>query len=62
MEGNQTLELIGKMRAPFRFALGEGLVLAVVGMRQVIGTGEQGPNHLRLATMPPALMPPKPTP
>jgi hypothetical protein len=50
------------MRAVLRLALGEGLLLAVVGVRQVVDAGSSVPNILRLLTMPPTEMPPKPTP
>ena len=33
---DQLLQLVGEMRAIFRLALAEGLLLAVVGMRQMI--------------------------
>jgi len=62
MQCHHPFELIGEMAAPFRLALGEGLLGAIVGMRQVIDAGQHGPKNLRLATMPPTLMPPKFTP
>ena len=34
-------KLVGKVRAPFRLALGKGLMLAAIGRRQVVDTGEQ---------------------
>ena len=41
VQGDDPLERIGEMAAPFRLALGEGLMLAVVGRRQVIDPGQQ---------------------
>ena len=38
---DDALELVGEMRAPVRLALAEGLVLAIVGRRQMIDAGEQ---------------------
>src|SRR4029077_11744855 len=34
-------QLVGKMRAPLRLALAEGLMLAAIGRRQVIDTGQE---------------------
>ena len=42
---DDALELVGEMRAPFRLALAEGLVLAVVGRRQMVDAGEQRPEE-----------------
>ena len=41
VQRDDALELVGEMRAPVRLALAEGLVLAVVGGRQVIDAGQQ---------------------
>ena len=43
---DQAFELLGEMRAIFRLALGEGLLLAVIGVRQVIDAGQQRAEHL----------------
>ena len=59
---DEPLQLVGELRAVFRLALAEGLLLAVVGVRQMVDAGSIVPNILRLLTMPPTEMPPKPTP
>ena len=41
MQRDETLEIIGKMRAPFRLADGEGLFLTIVSRRQMVDAGEQ---------------------
>ena len=41
MQRDKPVELVGEMRAPLRLADGEGLLLAVVGRRQMIDAGEQ---------------------
>ena len=41
MQRDDALEIVGEVRAPFRLALAEGLLLAVVGVRQMIDAGEQ---------------------
>ena len=41
MQRDDALEIVGEMRAPFRLALAERLVLAVVGRGQMIDTGEE---------------------
>ena len=41
MQRDDALEFIGEMGAPFRFALGEGLMLARIGRGQMIGSREQ---------------------
>ena len=46
MQRDDALELVGEMRAPVRLALAEGLVLAVVGVRQVIDAGQQRAEEL----------------
>jgi len=38
--------LVGEMRAPLRLALGESLLLAIVGVRQMIDAGQRGAEHL----------------
>ncbi len=39
-------EIIGEVRAPLGLALGEGLGVAVVGVRQMVDAGEQRPEEL----------------
>ena len=46
VQRDDALELVGEMRAPFRLALGEGLLLAVVGRRQMVDAGEQRAEEL----------------
>ena len=46
MQRDDALEIVGKMRAPFGLALGEGLLLAIVGVRQVIDAGKQRAEEL----------------
>ena len=46
MQRDDALEFVGEMRAPFRLALGEGLLLAVVGVRQMIDAGQQRAERL----------------
>ena len=46
MQVDQALELVGEMRAVFRLALAEGLLLAVIGVGQVIDAGQQRSEHL----------------
>ena len=41
VQRDDALELVGEMGAPLGLALGEGLVLAVVGVGQVVDAGEQ---------------------
>ena len=41
MQRDDALKLVGEMRAPLRLALGERLLLAVIGVRQMIDAGEQ---------------------
>jgi hypothetical protein len=43
---DQTFQLVGEMRAVFRLALGEGLLVAVIGRGQVIDAGQQRSEHL----------------
>src|SRR5205814_2950600 len=42
-------ELIGKMRAIFRFTRAEGLFLAIVSRRQVVDAGQERTEHLSMA-------------
>ena len=46
MQGHEAFQLVGQMAAPFRLAAGEGLFLAVVGVRQVIDTRQHGAEPL----------------
>jgi hypothetical protein len=46
MQRDDVLERVGEMAAPFRLALGEGLMLAVVGRRQMIDSGQQRAEEL----------------
>ena len=41
MQRDQTVELVGEMRAPFRLADREGLLGAVIGVRQMVDAGHQ---------------------
>ena len=41
MQRHDPLERVGEMSAPFRLALGEGLMLAVVGRGQMVDAGKQ---------------------
>src|ERR1051325_5420452 len=41
MQRDDALKVVGKMRAPLRLALGECLMLAAIGRRQVIDAGEK---------------------
>ena len=43
---DQPLHLVGEMRAVFRLALGEGLLVAVIGRGKVIDAGQQRSEHL----------------
>ena len=46
MQGDQALQIIGEMRAVFRLALAEGLLVAVIGVGQMIDAGQQRAEHL----------------
>ena len=46
MQRDQAVEIVGEMRAPFGLALGEGLLLAIVGVRQMIDAAQRGAEHL----------------
>ena len=46
VQGDDALERVGEMAAPFRLALGERLMLAVIGRRQMIDAGEQRAEEL----------------
>ena len=52
MQRHDALELVGEMRAPFRLALAEGLMLAVIGMRQVIDAGQHQAEGLAVVGEP----------
>ncbi len=41
MQRRDALEVVGEVGAPFRLALGEGLGVAVIGVRQVVDAGQQ---------------------
>src|SRR4029079_18646762 len=41
MQSDETIEVVGKMRPPFRLADAEGLLLAIVSLYQVVDAGEQ---------------------
>ena len=46
MNSDDAFEFVGEMRAILRLALGEGLLFAVIGGRQVIDAGQQRAEHL----------------
>ena len=46
VQADDPLERVGEMAAPFRLALGEGLMFAAVGGRQMVGSGQQGAEEL----------------
>ena len=48
VQRDDAFELVGQMRAPFRLAPGEGLVLAVVGRRQMIDAGKKRAEELAI--------------
>ena len=62
VQRDDALQLVGEMGAPSRLAAREGVVLEVMRVRQVIDAVSSAPKNLRLLTMPPTEMPPKPTP
>ena len=62
MQSDKTIEIVGKMRAPFRLADAEGLLFTIVGRYQMVDAGEQRAELFAILTMPPTAMPPKPTP
>ena len=41
MERDDALKLVGQVGAPVRLALGEGLMLAAIGRRQMVDAGEK---------------------
>ncbi len=41
VQRHQTVEVVGEMRAPFRLANGEGLLVAIIRCRHVIDAGHQ---------------------
>ena len=45
MQVNQPLQLVGEMDAVFRLTFGEGLLLAVVGVGEVVDAGQQRSEH-----------------
>jgi hypothetical protein len=49
MQRQDALQVVGQMSAPLRLPFGESIVGEVVGMRQVIDTGEHGPEMLAIA-------------
>ena len=46
MQRHDALERIGEMGAPFRLALGEGLMLAVIGRGQMVDAGQERAEEL----------------
>ena len=46
MQRDDPLERVGEMGAPFRLALGEGLMLATIGRGQMVDAGEQRAEEL----------------
>ena len=62
MQADDAFERVGEVAAPLGLALGEGLMLAIVGCGQMVTPASSEPKNLRLLTMPPTEMPPKPTP
>ena len=46
VQRDDALEIVGEMRAIVRLALGEGLLLAVIGVRQVVDAGQQRAEEL----------------
>ncbi len=46
MQRDDALEIIREMRAPFRLALGESLMLAIVSVRQMIDARDHGAERL----------------
>ena len=46
MQIDQPFQFVGEMGAVFRLALGEGLLVAVVGVGEVIDPGQQRSEHL----------------
>ena len=46
MQRDEALELVGEMRAPFGLAAREGVLLEVVGVRQVVDAGQHRAEHL----------------
>ena len=62
MQRDQPFEIVRKLRAIRRLALGEGIARDAVRMPQMVHAGSIGPKVRRLLPMPPTDMPPKPTP
>src|SRR5262245_1521820 len=48
MQSDKTIEIVGKMRTPFRLTDNEGLLLAIVSRYQMVDTGEQRPELLAI--------------
>ena len=46
MQRDDALQVVGEVRAPFRLALRERLLLAVVGVRQMVDAGQQRAEQL----------------
>ena len=46
MQRDDALERVGEMSAPFRLALGEGLMLAIVGRWQMVDAGQERTEEL----------------
>ena len=46
MQADDALQGVGEMAAPFRLALGEGLMLAAIGRRQMVDAGKQHAEEL----------------
>ena len=46
VQRDEAVEIVGEMRAPFGLALGEGLLLAIVGVRQMIDAVQRRAEHL----------------
>jgi hypothetical protein len=49
MQVDEILQRIGEMRAIFRLALGEGLLVAVIGRRQMVDARQQRAEDLAVA-------------
>ena len=52
VQRDDALQLVGQMRAPFRLALGERLLLAVVGVRQMIDARQHRAERLAVVGKP----------
>jgi hypothetical protein len=49
MQRDDPFQLVGQMRPPARLAAGEGIMAEVVGVRQMIDTGQQRAEVLAIA-------------